>query len=522
MEKSFELRREWMEEQQPFACWLHGAAGSGSKWKEKLLGALGTPQEVYRADKETLEKLVGAERAARLCAARAKDVWKEYEDMRNRGIAFYPFYHPGYPQRLLDIPDRPFGVYVKGEIRDGGPQVAVVGARDCSPYGSYVAEMFARGLAEMGLLVISGMARGIDGIAQKAALDANGNTCAVLGCGVDICYPASNEALYREICSNGAVLSEYPPGTKPQPSLFPPRNRIISGLADALLVVEARRKSGTSITVDMALEQGKEVFVIPGRITDRLSDGCNNLLLQGATIALSPAQVAEEIQTIWEQNGWQRKNGEEMRDGNITEGFQKREKEKNTWAGCAENDCREKSENSRQGVGKTEASHGCEKDCHMQDEEECGQRGENRNGREVGSEIDCVNEGKKDCHLCAEGECEQRAKDRSGCVMGSKIDCSDEEQGDRQGKRKRYRRKDKNGVTLHRDARMAALNELDQALLSLLDFYPISIDRLRTEMQTKDALRSMTLPQTYEKLISLESEGYIKQEGGYISLTQPF
>lgn len=488
MEKSFELRREWMEEQQPFACWLHGAAGNGGKWKEKLLVTLGTPQEVYRAEKETLEKLVGAERAARLCAAKGKDVRKAYEDIQNCGIAFYPFYHPEYPKRLLDIPDRPFGVYVKGKIRDDGPRVAVVGARDCSPYGSYVAETFARGLAEMGLLVVSGMARGIDGIAQKAALDANGSTCAVLGCGVDICYPASNEALYREICSNGAVLSEYPPGTKPQPSLFPPRNRIISGLADAVLVVEARRKSGTSITVDMALEQGKEVFVIPGRITDRLSDGCNNLLLQGATIALSPAQVAEEIRTIWEQNRWQRKDREEMRDDNITEGFRKQEKEKNTWAGCAENNYQRKGENSRQGVGKTEAEHGCEKNCHMQDEGECEQGRENRNGGEVGSEIDC----------------------------------SDEEQGDRRGKRKRYRRKDKRGVTLQRDARMAALNELDQALLSLLDFYPISIDRLRTEMQTKDALCSMTLPQTYEKLIFLESGGYIKQEGGYISLTQPF
>lgn len=488
MEKSFELRREWMEEQQPFACWLHGAAGNGGKWKEKLLVTLGTPQEVYRAEKETLEKLVGAERAARLCAAKGKDVRKAYEDIQNCGIAFYPFYHPEYPKRLLDIPDRPFGVYVKGKIRDDGPRVAVVGARDCSPYGSYVAETFARGLAEMGLLVVSGMARGIDGIAQKAALDANGSTCAVLGCGVDICYPASNEALYREICSNGAVLSEYPPGTKPQPSLFPPRNRIISGLADAVLVVEARRKSGTSITVDMALEQGKEVFVIPGRITDRLSDGCNNLLLQGATIALSPAQVAEEIRTIWEQNRWQRKDREEMRDDNITEVFWKRKDAKNVWSSYAENDYQRKGENSRQGVGKTEAEHGCEKNCHMQDEGECEQGRENRNGGEVGSEIDC----------------------------------SDEEQGDRWGKRKRYRRKDKSGVTLQRGARMAALNELDQALLSLLDLYPISIDRLRTEMQTKDALRSMTLPQTYEKLIFLESGGYIKQEGGYISLTQPF
>lgn len=488
MEKSFELRREWMEEQQPFACWLHGAAGNGGKWKEKLLVTLGTPQEVYRAEKETLEKLVGAERAARLCAAKGKDVRKAYEDIQNCGIAFYPFYHPEYPKRLLDIPDRPFGVYVKGKIRDDGPRVAVVGARDCSPYGSYVAETFARGLAEMGLLVVSGMARGIDGIAQKAALDANGSTCAVLGCGVDICYPASNEALYREICSNGAVLSEYPPGTKPQPSLFPPRNRIISGLADAVLVVEARRKSGTSITVDMALEQGKEVFVIPGRITDRLSDGCNNLLLQGATIALSPAQVAEEIRTIWEQNRWQRKDREEMRDDNITEVFWKRKDAKNVWSSYAENDYQRKGENSRQGVGKTEAEHGCEKNCHMQDEGECEQGRENRNGGEVGSEIDC----------------------------------SDEEQGDRWGKRKRYRRKDKSGVTLQRGARMAALNELDQTLLSLLDLYPISIDRLRTEMQTKDALRSMTLPQTYEKLIFLESGGYIKQEGGYISLTQPF
>jgi hypothetical protein len=137
------------------------------------------------------------------------------------------------------------------------------------------------------------MARGVDGIAQKAALDAGGRSFAVLGCGVDLCYPDENQALYDRLLEAGGILSEFPPGTPPDSKNFPQRNRIISGLADLVLVIEARKRSGTQITVDMALEQGREVFALPGRVSDALSDGCNRLIRQGAWIATCPEDVLE-------------------------------------------------------------------------------------------------------------------------------------------------------------------------------------------------------------------------------------
>ena len=156
-------------------------------------------------------------------------------------------------------------------------------------------------MGRAGIQVISGMARGIDGISQQAALSAGGTSYGVLGCGVDICYPAQNRRLYEELLEKGGLLSTYTPGTKPLPQYFPPRNRIVSGLSDALIVIEARQKSGTLITVDMALEQGRDVYVVPGRITDRLSDGCNHLLTQGAGVFLSPESFAEDFLRSWEE-----------------------------------------------------------------------------------------------------------------------------------------------------------------------------------------------------------------------------
>ena len=164
-----------------------------------------------------------------------------------------------------------------------------------------MAEELGRYLGSQGIQVISGMARGIDGISQQAALLAGGTSYGVLGCGVDICYPSQNRKLYEELIQKGGLLSTYAPGTKALPAYFPPRNRIVSGLADALIVIEARQKSGTLITVDMALEQGKDVYVVPGRITDRLSDGCNRLLTQGAGVFLSPESFTEEFLRNWEE-----------------------------------------------------------------------------------------------------------------------------------------------------------------------------------------------------------------------------
>lgn len=201
-----------------------------------------------------------------------------------------------YPKRLTLIPDPPKQLYVLGGLpEENRPTAAIIGARECSEYGKFVAKKLGEALGKYGIQVISGMARGIDGISQEAALHAGGTSFAVLGSGVDVCYPLSNRGLYEELILKGGILSEYPPGTPAIGRLFPARNRIVSGLADVLIVVEAREKSGTLITVDMALEQGKEVYIVPGRITDRLSDGCNRLIKMGAGVLLNPDSFVEEF-----------------------------------------------------------------------------------------------------------------------------------------------------------------------------------------------------------------------------------
>ena len=204
-----------------------------------------------------------------------------------------------YPARLLEIPDPPERLYVLGKLpEEKVPSVAIIGARECSEYGNYVAARLGECMGRNGIQVVSGMARGIDGIGQTAALDAGGSSFAVLGSGVDVCYPARNRRLYERLWERGGVLSEYPPGTPALSRNFPPRNRIVSGLADAVVVVEAREKSGTLITVDMALEQGKEVYAVPGRVTDALSSGCNRLVKLGAAVLLDPEELAEELRGI--------------------------------------------------------------------------------------------------------------------------------------------------------------------------------------------------------------------------------
>lgn len=210
----------------------------------------------------------------------------------------------GYPERLREIPSPPKELYVLGKLPEEHiPAVAIIGARDCSEYGKCVASGLGAALGRSGIQVVSGMARGIDGIGQEAALDAGGSSFAVLGSGVDICYPAGNRRLYEKLKLRGGILSEYPPGTPALPGHFPPRNRIVSGLSDAVVVVEAREKSGTLITVDMALEQGREVYVVPGRVTDPLSSGCNRLLKLGAGLLLDQEEFLEELKEICKKKG---------------------------------------------------------------------------------------------------------------------------------------------------------------------------------------------------------------------------
>jgi DNA processing protein len=200
------------------------------------------------------------------------------------------------PELLRQIHDPPPTLFLRGgadvEVL-WRPAVAIVGARACSTYGAQVARMLGRELAASGLVVVSGLARGVDGEAHRGALDAGGVTVAVLGCGIDRDYPAAHTELARRICERGLVVSEYEPGVEPAPWRFPARNRIIAGLTAATVIVEARERSGALITADFALEDGREVFAVPGEITSMLSTGTNRLLRQGATPLTSTEDVLE-------------------------------------------------------------------------------------------------------------------------------------------------------------------------------------------------------------------------------------
>ena len=201
-----------------------------------------------------------------------------------------------YPERLAVHSGMPKKLWYLGRLPDPDrPSVAIVGARRSSAYGNAMARLFAEHLAAAGVQIISGMAWGIDSCAHEGALKAGGDTFAVLGCGVDVCYPPGKTELYECLKEKGGILSEQPPGRPPLAGFFPARNRIISALSDLVLVIEARERSGSLITADFALEQGKDVWAVPGRLGDELSRGCLNLLKQGAGLADRPETILEAL-----------------------------------------------------------------------------------------------------------------------------------------------------------------------------------------------------------------------------------
>ncbi|SCY08775.1 DNA-processing protein DprA [Butyrivibrio sp. INlla14] len=280
-----------------YAHWLFNVPGLGNRSIDKLLCSGMNCKEIYEADVKEFKGILTPARIKSLeNSKRSWDFELEAKKLKDKGISFIPRIDKRFPEKLKNIPDPPFAIYVKGNLPDPEkPSVAIIGARLCSDYGRQMARTFGRGLALAGVQVISGMARGIDGISQKAAIEAGGNSYGIVGCGADYIYPPENKPIYEQLCLSGGVISEYPPGTEPKANFFPMRNRIISGLADIVLVIEAREKSGTQITVDTALEQGREVLAVPGRVTDRLSDGCNLLISQGAGVAISVSDVLERL-----------------------------------------------------------------------------------------------------------------------------------------------------------------------------------------------------------------------------------
>jgi DNA processing protein len=248
---------------------------------------------------ETSSHLVGVPRSHRFARfAREFDEARYLAALAAQGTRWLPRSAAAFPRSLAAIFDPPVGLFLRGEGESAElerPAVAIVGARVCSPYGASVARMLGRELAAAGLVVVSGLARGIDGEAHRGALEACGVTVAVLGCGVDRVYPAAHGELARRVAERGLIVSEYAPGVEPAPWRFPARNRIVAGLAAATVVVEARERSGALITADLALEEGREVFAVPGEITSGLSRGSNALLRLGATPLTAATDVLEAL-----------------------------------------------------------------------------------------------------------------------------------------------------------------------------------------------------------------------------------
>jgi DNA processing protein len=231
-----------------------------------------------------------------LSFAQWEEVDKEIRCVQDAGATLIPFTAATYPPRLRMIADPPPLLYVKGQLcAEDNKAVAVVGSRSASEYGRRVARDLCRELASLGFTVISGMARGLDGAAHEATLSAGGRTIAVLGSGVDRPYPPEHEKLYHRISESGAVLSEFPMGTGPLAFNFPARNRLISGLSLGVVVVEATEKSGSLITAALALEQGREVFAVPGEVGASRSRGTHRLIRQGAKLVETAADIVEEI-----------------------------------------------------------------------------------------------------------------------------------------------------------------------------------------------------------------------------------
>ena len=275
--------------------WVEGVGNVGFK---ALLEAFGTPQKVFEAPLSMIKAVpgIGDKTAPQIKSFKDwKKVEKELEFADRTCVSIVTSQDPLYPSQLLSTYDYPAFLYVKGHLKEDDVNVAVVGSRTASTYGKFTTERLCRELVLRGITVISGLARGIDSAAHRGALSGKGRTIAVLGCGLDVVYPPENEKLFTEISLQGALISEFPFGTPPNAPNFPARNRIISGISLGVVVVEASEKSGSLITARLALEQGREVFAVPGSIDSSGSRGTNKLIKQGAKLIENVEDILEEI-----------------------------------------------------------------------------------------------------------------------------------------------------------------------------------------------------------------------------------
>lgn len=285
--------------------WLNECRGLTNRSRALLLDHFGSPEDVYYADEAEYALVEGlSKKQFELLADKSTDgADKILGDCQRLGLRILTMQDADYPARLRGIFEPPCLLYVKGTLPafDEEVAVAMVGTRACTPYGTQSAEKIAYGLAKQGALVVSGAARGIDSAAHRGALRAGGVTVAVLGNGLDVVYPEENAGLYRDIAATGALLSEYPPGTAAEGWHFPIRNRIISGLCLATVVVEAPlERSGALITANTALEQGRDVFAVPGPIDASASRGCNRLIADGAAALITDSwDVLREYEAMY-------------------------------------------------------------------------------------------------------------------------------------------------------------------------------------------------------------------------------
>ena len=272
-----------------FEFWFGNLDVISSGDKYLLKSKIGKAFNIYSEDAKYLKKLLKEEKANKLIqtinTTTVEEIEQDWENAKNKDVHFVTRFDKEYPNQLNNICSSPYILNYYGNLMSNKvPSVAIIGARNCSDYGREMATIIASKLAQNGFNIVSGMAKGIDSIAQLSALESNGYSIGILGCGIDVCYPKESKDLYDMLKTKGCIMSEYKIDMMPLKNNFPSRNRIISGLSDIVIVIEAKQKSGSLITVDRALEQGRDVYVVPGRVGDVLSKGCNNLILQGADI----------------------------------------------------------------------------------------------------------------------------------------------------------------------------------------------------------------------------------------------
>ena len=277
--------------------WFCGKVMLPIKKQKELMDIFIHPKELYKINPDIIKESLTELEYQRFLTSRDETVIRSgYDALRKDEIHFITSKEAAYPNRLRKIYDAPYGIFQKGQpYEEKELSIAIVGSRYPTTYGLEITKIFAKELAEAGVQIISGLARGVDGAAHRAIIEKRGQAIGVLGCGIDLIYPKQNFQLFYEMYENQTVISEYPPGSEPLKWHFPERNRIISGLSDGILVTEARARSGSLITADCGLDQNKEVFAVPGMITDKHCQGCHGLIKQGAKLVENVDDILTEF-----------------------------------------------------------------------------------------------------------------------------------------------------------------------------------------------------------------------------------